>query len=236
MKRISLLLAFTALMFGVESCIDLSGDEVQNPKYFSFATVVKTETQEHLFTTSFVSDADKPLIPTQTETIFTKLRDGQRVVLFFDIEEGSGSDNETAKIKIHQLDTTVTIAESARVSLDKEIDNYGTDRFDVTVSPYYPTMTPKYINLHVVFYGSDPEKHDFTVLYSLQNPVEGRKLKLTLAHDANKDNSGFSCYRWLSVPLEDYKEMFPLYNSLLLYVNTMLSGYQSMEFRLKDEE
>lgn len=232
MKRFLLLFAVFGLMSAAVSCIDLDNQDGDNPQYFSFATVHRESASDgaSVLSTAFISDTEKLLVPVENYSYLAKLRDGQRVVLFFNIEEGSGEDNETARIRLFQVDTTVTVAKSARVETDKDIEQYGTSRYDVTISPYYPTMTPKYINLHVGFYGAYPEKHDFTVLYSEETPDESGKLKLTLAHDSNKDDAGLLSYRWLSVPLEDYTEMFPLYNSLLLYVNTIQSGYQCLEF------
>ena len=238
MKRFITLLAFAGLVFGAASCIDLDGDYEQHPEYFTFATVNKAEQPDGaaILSTSFISDTDKPLIPSENADVFSKLKNGQRVVIFFDILNGSGSDEKTATIKLYQIDTTVSIAKAYTVEKDEEIKQYGEFKYDVTVSPYYPTMTPKYINIHVGFYGMTPSKHEFSVLYSKETPVVSDKLKLTLAHDAKDDKTGYACHRWLSIPLEDYKEIMDNYSSLLLYVNTIQGGYQSMEFLLGDKE
>lgn len=220
--------------FGISSCLS-SDDPEEYPQYYSFVTAVFSQEEgASKQVVSFLNDADKILNVVNNDGLNKKVRPGQRAVIYFDVESGSIEDNSPSTIRLAQIDTCVLVGSSAFVETDEQLRSYGEYPLDVNISPNYPNLTPKYFNLYIYATGSDPFKHKFTLAYNQNDPGDSQTLNLTLCHDTNGDDAGYSYWHWISLPRAEFTSLMLDKKMVNVKIKTVNSGMQSITFRLEE--
>lgn len=222
------------LVISLSSCFKM--DENENPQFYSFATVNKIAgTQDSPAHIVFVSDSDKQIVPLEGTGSLSKLRDGQRCIVYFDIVNGSPDDNEPVDVKFHYVDTSVVIGSSVRVKTEEELKKQGDGILSINIQPYAPQLTPRYFNFYVGYYGTDPAKHKFSLVYNEADPGTDKTLYLYLCHDTAHDTNGFQNWHWVSLPVNDMQDLMTGKDMATVYVQTGAADIQKMDFILKDK-
>lgn len=234
MKRFLFFTVFFVLFFN--SCLSSKVNE-EYPRYFCFVTASflseEGSAQPHVI---LLSDADKVLNVVNNDNLSKKIRNGQRAVAFFDMVNGSIEDDLPAEIKLSSLDTCVVIGNSAIVKDSESIKSYGESPMDVNISPYYPSLTPKYFNLYICAYGSDPYKHSFSLVYNQDDPGKDDSLNLRLCHDDHGDSYGYQYWHWISLPRAEFTSLMLDKSEVVMGIKTRSSDFQTLRFSLKSKE
>lgn len=239
MKK-SLAIIFTAIMasFVVTSCFKDDPDNYDYPSYYSFATVsMSAEGEPAIQKCSFVTDDSKVLNPAQSAISLVKLRDQQRVVVYFSfLDESSYPEASEYDIKIYQIDTTIVTAPFAKAANEEERRKIGDNSFSVNISPNTPTLSDSYLNICVGYLGLDRSKHKFTLVHQADAPGTASRADFTLCYDDGGEAMGYDNWHWVSFPRSEFEDICAGKDTLRVYVKTRTSGYQQLNFRLKDSE
>lgn len=232
MKRFLFLIGL--LVFN--SCLSSKIDE-EYPRYFSFVTAsYLSEEGSAQPDVVLLSDNDKVMNVVNSDNLSKKIKNGQRAVAYFDIVSGSIEDDLPVEIKLSTLDTCVIIGNSAIVKDSEALKTYGDSPVDVNISPYYPSLTPKFFNLYVCVYGSDPYKHTFSLVYNQEDPGKDDSLNLRLCHDAHGDSYGYQYWHWISLPCTEFTSLMLDKSEVVMEIKTRTSDLQTMRFSLKSME
>ena len=205
--------------------------------YLSFVTVNKAESDTEPSKIVLRDDSDRILNVLEDPYLLLKvLKPSQRAVGYFDPIDCDIMQPESIDVRLCQVDTCVFISKTAFVETEKDLDSLGSDSFQVNESPYFPSITSKYINLFIGTFGINPYLHKFTTAYvsESQNTSEPEKLYLHFCHNANKDTSGYQYWHWVSIPLEDFKYLFPEKDNLILKIRNLGAMDKTINFSLKN--
>lgn len=233
-RSLSLVISTLALLLMAGGCDKLGGGAKMTPDYYSFATLHLDE--ENPDACTFMNDAGKTLIPEEFRVSATRLRDGQRMVVFFDALEdvGPGHDKDNLRIKVYRVDTCVTVGATAVVETQDGLREFGTNGTSVNLAPNYPQSSGKYFNIYVGYNAGDPSAHSFTLAHVLDDPGEGRFLNLVLCHEDNGDTSPREYWEWLSFPVADFEERLEGKSRVKIAIKTRTSGIKTVEIDLSD--
>ncbi len=233
-KVLSLSLGLSVLF---SSCLGNSTIE-NSPQYYAFVTAHhSSEEGSTVKNVTLLTDTDKELIVTNDASLYKKVKDGQRAVAYFDLNENGGdlTDNLPVKISLVQLDTTVVIGKTYFVDNEQECKKIGDSTIDVNLSPYFPSITPKYINLYVGVFGGEHYQHSYSLVYVKDDPGSGSTLNLTFAHNTNGYSSGYEYWHWVSIPYAEFNSLLLGKDAVDMRIKTAMAGTQKLTFRLTDQ-
>ncbi len=233
-KTLSLCLSM-AVFFS--SCLGNSTIE-NSPQYYAFVTAHHSSQEGNsVKNVSLLTDTDKELIVTNDASLYKKVKDGQRAVAYFDLTENGGdlTDNLPVKISLVQIDTAVVIGKTYFVDNEQECKKIGDSTIDVNLSPYFPSITPKYVNLYVGVFGGEHYQHSYSLVYVKDDPGSSTTLNLTFAHNTNGYSAGYEYWHWVSIPYAEFNSLVLDKEAVDVRIKTAMAGTQKLTFKLKDQ-
>ncbi len=233
-KTLSLCLSM-AVFFS--SCLGNSTIE-NSPQYYAFVTAHHSSQEGNsVKNVSLLTDTDKELIVTNDASLYKKVKDGQRAVAYFDLTDNGGdlTDNLPAKISLVQIDTAVVIGKTYFVDNEQECKKIGDSTIDVNLSPYFPSITPKYVNLYVGVFGGEHYQHSYSLVYVKDDPGSSTTLNLTFAHNTNGYSAGYEYWHWVSIPYAEFNSLVLDKEAVDIRIKTAMAGTQKLTFKLKDQ-
>lgn len=226
MKNIIRISAVLATVLLAASCYKAKYDE--GADYFNFVTVVNEKADGSAY--HFETDAGIILNPTTNKTTY-KGRDGKRLVAYFSFDGNYKDGDKECDIKLFSVDTLVKIGNSVRIETNKnnELDSFGTDPLSVSLNPYGPTASEKYLNLYVGYNPDKRDKHNFSLVSIADEDTDQLSMKVILCHDDGEDQGALQQWQWMSFPLEDLKPYLGTRKQLSLALTSTYTGYQYIE-------
>ena len=224
MKRISTIFAGFALALAALSCNKQFDRVDTNPDYYSFVTVQK----EGNTVSRFVTDDGRTLVPKNVKSL--NLADGQRLVIFFDLVNQADKDAPDAEIRLLGMDTDVEIGTSAVVADRAAATALGDNGTSINYYPNRPQVSAKYFNIYVGYNADKPEAHDFTLAYiEDEADASSKVLELVLCHNDNGDTSEREWWTWVSLPIEEFADLYKGKEKVRINIKTRMNGIQSVE-------
>ncbi len=222
MKHLKTFFAAAAAIIVAVSCNKNTDNDFQYPDYYSFVSAEVDGNNVVRFTT----DDGRTLIPEQS---IGGLVNGQRVVIYFDLINQEDKDKEDAHIKVIFMDKDVIVGNSELVAEASDALAIGNNATSIQYSPNYPQATSKYFNLYVGFPAAKPELHEFTLAYIESEANDSKVLELTLCHNDNGDTSSNDWWTWISLPTNEFADLYAGKEKVRINIKTRLNGIQSVE-------
>lgn len=228
MKRISLIAAIVLSFFAV-SCNKDGKDQVEVYSYYSIVTANVSDATVD----SFVTDEGRVLIP--VKPVSFGLKDQQRAVIYFTVD--GSLEAEELKINLLKVDTDMIVGESCRLAQISDAADFGNEGTSFNLYPRNPQMSSKYFNFYVGFNCDNYNLHNFKLVYAPDyQPSGGKFLDLVLCHDANSDGYAREWWTWLSLPVDEFKELFEGKETVRIHIKTRMNGVQTVDFRVPEAE
>ena len=228
MKRFSLIAAIVLSFFAV-SCNKDNKDNVDALSYYSIVTTNMSGTTVD----SFVTDEGRILIPTRPVSF--GLKDGQRVVVYFTYQ-GNFEELEL-KVNVIDVDTDMLLGESVCLNQISDAKSFGDEGTSFNLYPRNPQMTSKYFNFYVGFNCDNYNLHNFKLVYAADYQPSGDKyLDLVLFHDNASDGYGREWWTWLSLPVDEFTELFEGKETIRIHIKTRMNGIQTVDFKVPKAE
>lgn len=228
MKKL-LFIATMLMTILVSSC-----KEDKNPVSPNFYSFVTAQFENGKFA-NMTTDGGRVLCP--TNSFVPRVSDGQRFVAYYYFPDYKDIDKDNANVEIVAVDYDVELGTSKFVADEAELKALGTEGTSFFHSGfYYPTMTPKFINIYVFFNASKPEKHKFTLARVESDDNDGRILDLTLCHDNGGDTGSQDWYTWISLPVDSFKDLLDGKDRVRVNIKTRMNGIQALELMVPKDE
>lgn len=228
MKRFSLIAAIVLSFFAV-SCNKDNKDNVDALSYYSIVTTNMSGTTVD----SFVTDEGRVLIP--VKPVSFGLKDQQRAVIYFTVD--GSLEAEELKINLLKVDTDMIVGESCRLAQISDAADFGNEGTSFNLYPRNPQMSSKYFNFYVGFNCDNYNLHNFKLVYAADYQPSGDKyLDLVLFHDNASDGYGREWWTWLSLPVDEFSDLFDGKETIRIHIKTRMNGVQTVDFKVPKAE